>query len=530
MKLYFRLLFILTVLLFTGCASVNFTGTPISKGTLDHFKKGSLTEEQKQKWHLLDLEKDSIPGMSVERAYSELIKNQKGTKVIVAIIDSGVDIEHPALQNVIWTNEDEIAGNNIDDDKNGYVDDVHGWNFLGASNKENLEYIRLLKKETEGSELYEIYEKKRQKDLDDAKDQLQQIEYILNLIPKTDSILKAVTKKEDFTIEEVEALSFKSAEVVKALRFYAFLEKNDLDEKKLTSYKKSVSTQVDAYYNVAFDGRKIVGDDPDNFDDRDYGDDNVVGPDKSSADHGTHVSGLVAAESSTVNATKGVSKNVEIMVLRAVPEGDEYDKDIALAIRYAVDNGARVINCSFGKGYSPHQDWITAALKHAEANDVLIVNAAGNDGKNIDLKEETNYITDTIEGEEVVNNFITVGALTKNFNSEQVASFSNIGIKNVDVFAPGEDIYSTVPFDGYESFDGTSMAAPNVTGVAAVLRSYFPKFSASKIKAILMNSGIPLHNPVKNPATEELTDGKQLAKSGKMVNLFNALIYASSKK
>lgn len=526
----YRTFFIIPFFLFTSCASISFSGLPIREINQNIFKKEPLTTEQKQKWHLLDLEKDSIPGMSVERAYNELIQDKKGTTVIVAIIDSGVDIEHTALQNILWTNPKEIPGNNIDDDNNGYIDDIHGWNFLGESDRENLEYVRLLKKEKKGSPLYEEYEAKRQKDLRNAKGELEQINLLLERIPKMDSILQAATGKEDFTMADVDALGYKSMKIVQALSFYTFLTENELDEKKLQSYKKATQTELDAYYNTNFNGRELVGDDPDDINDRNYGNGNVIGPNKEGADHGTHVSGLVAAQATNENASLGVAKNVKIMVLRAVPDGDEYDKDIALAIRYAVDNGAQIINSSFGKGYSPHQEWITEALQHAETHDVLIVNAAGNDGKNIDAKDSPTFMTDTVDGQEVVTNFITVGATTKNFNSEQVADFSNIGMKNVDVFAPGEAIYSTVPFNGYEAFDGTSMAAPNVTGVAAVLRSFFPKYSASRIKAILVNSGVPIHNPVINTETEELVNGKNLAKSGKMVNLYNALLYASSKK
>ena len=521
---------LLISLILNGCAPVSFIGSPIREINQDLFKKENLSETNLQKWHLLDLEMDSVPGMSVERAYRELIKDKKGENIIVAIVDSGVDIEHPALENRIWTNENEIPNNNIDDDGNGYIDDIHGWNFLGEGDQENLEYIRILKKEKVGSSRYKKLDKRRQNDLKKAKEQMEQISFILEKIPQTDSILSAATEKTDFTIGDVKALPSKSIEVMEAIRFFSFLTENGLNKSKLEKYKKSLLSEVEAYYNLDFDGRKIVGDDPDDFNDQFYGNNNVIGPNKDSADHGTHVSGLVGAEKVNNHASHGVAENVKIMVLRAVPDGDEYDKDIALAIRYAVDNGAKIINSSFGKGFSPHQDWVTDALIHAAKNDVLVVNAAGNDGNDIDSSSSPTFMTDTVDGKEVVDNFITVGASTRSFNSEQVASFSNVGMQNVDVFAPGEEISSTVPFGIYEAFDGTSMAAPNVSGVAAVLRSFYPKYPAKKIKSIIINSGIPLHNPIKNPESGKLVNANKLSKSGKLVNLYNALLHASSKK
>ena len=217
------------------------------------------------------------------------------------------------------------------------------------------------------------------------------------------------------------------------------------------------------------------------------------------------------------------------MVLRAVPDGDEYDKDIALAIRYAVDNGAKVINTSFGKGYSPHKEWVWDALKHAEKNDVLIVNAAGNSGADINPGKKKTYITDEVNGKEIVSNFLTVGAVNSSYDEKQIASFSNFGSENVDVFAPGSKIWSSVPYEKYEFHSGTSMAAPNAAGVAAVIRSFFPKLKAQQVKEVLMNSGMPLYPSIENPETGILVNSKSLSKSGKIVNLYNALIYASSK-
>ena len=241
------------------------------------------------------------------------------------------------------------------------------------------------------------------------------------------------------------------------------------------------------------------------------------------------MSGIIAANRNDKKGNRGVYDQAKIMVLRAVPDGDEYDKDIALAIRYAADNGAKVINTSFGKDYSPHKEWVWDALKYAEEKDVLIVNAAGNSGANVDPGNKKTYVTDELDGKEIVSNFLTVGAVGSSYSKEQVASFSNFGSVNVDVFAPGSKIWSSVPRGKYEFYSGTSMAAPNASGVAAAIRSFFPKLKAYQVKRILMNSGVPLYPTIENPKTGELVNPKVLSRSGKMVNLYNALIYASNK-
>ena len=522
-----KLLFILPLLV--SCGTVKFIGSPIDVPLLDHNKKESLSDDEKKFWHLMDLRTDSIPGMSVERAHKELIKDKKGNGVIVAVIDSGVDIEHPQLCEVLWINEDEIPNNNIDDDQNGYVDDIHGWNFLGDADLENMESVRLQKKEAPGSEAYEKFEKDRLKNIENKKNELEKIEEMISQLRESDSLVKVTLGKEDYTIDDIEGYSPKTFALMEALIFIKFLEENQLTKAKLEEYRKGTQSGIEAHYNIDFDGRKVVGDDPDDINDMNYGNSNVIGPEKDGANHGTHVSGIIAANRSDNEGNKGVFDQAKIMVLRAVPDGDEYDKDVALAIRYAVDNGAKVINTSFGKGYSPQKEWVWEALKYAEKNDVLIVNAAGNSGADVDPGKKKTFVTDEVNGEEIVSNFLTVGAVGSSYDSEQVASFSNFGSTNVDVFAPGHEIWSSVPHGSYEFYSGTSMAAPNASAVAAAVRSFFPKLKAHQVKKVLMDSGIPLFPSVKNPSSGEQVEAKTLSKSGKMVNLFNALIYASNK-
>ena len=522
-----RLFYIILCPLLMSCSTIKFVGNPTTAPLVKYNKKDALVEYEKKFWHLMDLRSDSIAGMSVNRAHDELIKDQKGKMVIVAVIDSGVDIDHPELKEAIWVNDDEIPNNRIDDDQNGYVDDVHGWNFLGDSELENMESVRLQRKEAPGSEAFEKFEKDRLKNIQSKKEEVASIENMIQKCHESDSIIKLVLGKEKYSLQEVEDFSPKTFALMEAIIFKRFLNENQLTNSKLEVYLKGAQSGIDGHYNIDFDGRAIVGDDPDNFEDQGYGNGNVIGPKKDGANHGTHVSGIIAADRGNDKGNRGVFDRAKIMVLRAVPDGDEYDKDIALAIRYAVDNGAKVINTSFGKGYSPHKEWVWDALKHAEKNDVLIVNAAGNSGANINPGKKKTYVTDEVNGKEIVSNFLTVGAVGSSYDEEQVASFSNFGSVNVDVFAPGSKIWSSVPNGKHEYYSGTSMAAPNAAGVAAVIRSFFPKLKALQVKKVLMDSGMPLYPTIENPDTSALVSSKSLSRSGKMVNLYNALIYAS---
>jgi subtilisin family serine protease len=297
----------------------------------------------------------------------------------------------------------------------------------------------------------------------------------------------------------------------------------DLNE-GITYYK----SQVDYHLNVNFDGRKPVGDNPYDFNDQKYGNGN---PNLRNSDesHGTHVSGIIAATRGNKKGVDGIAKNASIMSLRTVPDRDEYDKDVALAIRYAVDNGAKVINASFGKGFSPNAEWVYEALEYAASKDVLFVQAAGNDGADLDNPDNKNFPNDhkLQNSPEFVENVITVGALTSRFGPEMLASFSNYGKQNVDVYAPGEAIYSTMPGNDYEFQDGTSMASPAVAGLAALIRSYYPQLSASQVKQIIMQSGIEPQLKVIVGGAEEVEKSlSEISKTGKIANLYNAIILA----
>ncbi|PWA05566.1 S8 family peptidase [Flavobacterium psychrotolerans] len=488
-------------------------------------KISPIKESDLKRWSHLDLMKDTIPGMSVDKAYAELLKNKKGVKVIVGIVDSGVDIDHEDLKSVIWTNSKEVAGNGIDDDKNGYIDDIHGWNFLGNSGNENLEMTRIVKKGDTSLQFYKEAKADYDKQLEDNQGSKQQVDFIF----KANKTVSDYLKKENYTIEEVTAITTTDATLNQSKQvMMSIIGQTGPDfNSELKDYKNQVYDMLNYNLNLEFDGRKVVGDNPEDINDKVYGNNIVYGPNKEDALHGTHVAGIIAQVRNNNLGGDGIANNAIIMAVRAVPNGDEYDKDIALGIRYAVDNGAKVINGSFGKSYSPHKQWVYDAIKYAASKDVLIVHAAGNDGHDIDLPENKNYPNDSDDNKtEFANNFITVGALNTTYGSGLVANFSNFGSFNVDVFSPGMKIYATVPNNKYKYEQGTSMASPNVAGVATLIRSYYPTLTAAQVKQILMDSGTPVTSTVILGEKEEKRPFTNASKSGKMVNAYNALLMA----
>ncbi|VXB37372.1 Peptidase S8 [Flavobacterium sp. 9AF] len=483
-----------------------------------------LAENDLKRWSHLDLVKDTVPGMSVDKAYAEVLKGKKSNTVIVGIVDSGVDIRHEDLKGVIWVNSKEVANNGKDDDNNGYVDDINGWNFLGDSNNEQLEMTRIVK-QGPGTPDYDRAKAELENEIQTATQRKQFYESLLNASKQLQDYLK----KEDFTAEDLKAMKTDD----QALNNYKeFFLQRVFPEATLAEFKKEVKGGIDHFvdqlnynFNVNFDGRSIVGDNPNDINDTKYGNNNVIGPNPEDAKHGTHVAGIVAQVRGNKKGGDGVATNVKIMAVRAVPNGDEYDKDIALGIRYAVDNGAKVINGSFGKYYSPHKDWVLDALKYAASKDVLVIFAAGNDAKDLDV--ENKYPSDSYDGApEISNNVLIIGALAPTYSSKMVADFSNYGNKNVDIFAPGVKIYATTPNQSYEYLQGTSMASPNVAGVAALIRSYYPKLSAAQVKQIIMDSGTPLKNDIALGEDQHTANFSSASKSGKIVNAYNALLMA----
>lgn len=537
--------------LLVGCggAVAPVVSTPIENIDSIPLKTAPLNDVQYKNWAAADLIADTIPGMSVDRAYAEIIKKRKGETVIVGVIDSGVDIEHEDLKNVIWTNEDEIPNNGKDDDNNGYIDDIHGWNFLGNIVAENMEFVRIIKKlkpkfdsKNESSisaadrEDFALYKKalaEYEKEVQQTNAQKAQYEQILQSVRPAHAAMTQKFGKEDYNKDDLAGISNPSAaeqqQIAMLTQMLSFGDSVPEVIKELQGGIDYFGGRLDSHFNMETNFRaKNLGDDPDNASTKYYGNNDVDGPDAKEEDakHGTHVAGIIAGERNNGIGVNGVANNVKIMVVRAVPDGDEYDKDIANAIRYATDNGAKVLNTSFGKYYSTHPEWVIDAIKYAESKDVLIVNASGNEGLNLD--ENIVYPNDqTKTGPEYANNVLSVGALNYKYGGELVANFSNYGKTNVDVFAPGVKIWSTVQLNKYEYLQGTSMAAPAVAGVAAVIRSMYPNLSAKQVKQIIMDSGLPSTADVVLGGDPSNTDNFQnISKSGKMVNLYNALIMA----
>lgn len=516
---------------------------PVENVDNNPLKVAPLSEETEKAWSSKDLVKDTIPGMSVELAYNEFVKGG-GVPVIVGVVDSGVDIDHEDLKNKIWTNAKEIPNNNKDDDNNGYVDDIHGWNFLGDVVDEQLEFSRIIqkyepmykgkdlseipKKEQETFKMYKSAREEYDKQYSKLIEQKNQYDQIVEVVKTAHADVSKKLGKEDYTAEDLEKLdaSTPDAQRNKAILTQMLSYEPTIPEflKMINEGLESMNQRLDNNFNLNADYRKVLGDNPDDIKDDNYGNNNVMGPDAEGALHGTHVAGIIAAQRDNKIGMNGVANdNIKIMVVRAVPDGDERDKDVALAFRYAVDNGAKVINTSFGKYFSTHPQWVYDAIKYAAKHDVLIVNAAGNESVDLDAGK-TIYPNDQLNNmEEFADNFITVGALNETYGGELVASFSNYGKSNVDVFAPGVRIYSTVPENKYEFLQGTSMASPEVAGVAAMLRSYYPQFSAGQIKQILMQSGVTTNTAVVVGEDADITKKfSELSKSGKMVNMYNA--------
>jgi len=493
-------------------------------------------------WFNLDFVENGVRGISTERAYREFLNKKVSKTVIVAIIDSGVDINHEDLKENIWINPNEIPDNGIDDDKNGYIDDIHGWDFLGGKDgtdisRETMEvtrefgrlkriyqYVKDIPSLSAAMRLeYDLYKKYKAKYEEKVRELQEQGPYVIRLYEKyIDSklVICSFLKVKDVTKTDLNKITIKDPEgVKKAKRVFELLEQIGQDEEKLKEAYEYYDAQFKYGINLSFNPRGIVGDDVENLNDRDYGNNEVKGPD---ARHGTHVAGIVAANRNNSLGILGVAGNVKIMAIRAIPEGDERDKDVANAIRYAVDNGAKIINMSFGKSVSPQKKAVDESVKYAQAKGVLLIHAAGNENEDIDINE--NYPSKKLADGQQAENWLEVGATSWLLPPSAVAEFSNYGHNTVDVFAPGVDLKSTVLQSQYEDLSGTSMAAPVVTGLAAMLMSYYPEFDFKKIKQIILNSSIRLpKQKVSQPGTVELIDFSVLSSSGGIVNAFEAV-------
>ena len=515
-----------------------------------------------QSWHMMDRTKDGVYGVSADKAYKFIkSKNLKSRTVLVAVIDSGIDTLQEDLKPVLWTNPKEIAGNGIDDDKNGYIDDVHGWNFIGGKDGRNVKqdsyeaarvYHSLKSKwgdktidvatlsEADKAE-YAMFKKSENKIIGgdgglSALDLLF-LKKMKTSLTSADSVMKIAIGKDIFTGKELDAYKPQNSQETKAkTSFVEVMKRNDaLDQTNkdflegLIEYVNGEERKAEAKTTAPKDLRKeIVGDDETNINDRNYGNNDIMA---STPMHGTHCAGIIGAVRGNGKGMDGIADNVRIMMLRAVPDGDEHDKDIANAIRYAVDNGAQIISMSFGKDFSPQKQWVDDAFRYAESKNVLLVHAAGNDAKNVDTADNfPNPIY--VDGKGRAENVITVGASTGDAKKGGLtANFSNYGKKEVDVFSPGHQIYSTLPGGNvYGNLSGTSMACPLVAGIAALTLEYFPKLSAKQLKWVIEKSAQAPDEQVNQPGTEEMVDLNDISRTGGVVNAYEALKLASTLK
>jgi cell wall-associated protease len=543
-----------------------FYPTSIKRKTMQNFLRGSITmvlafvigvsgyaqPGAPNGWHLKDKAQDGFYGISLDKAY-ELVKGKKSQTVIVAVIDSGIDTTHEDLKPVLWKNPKEIAGNGKDDDKNGYVDDVYGWNFIGGKDGKNVK-----EDSYEVARVYHRYKSQFEKVEDPSKlskdDQEKYKEWkraaaqmnkpaggtdALELLflrrtyeqaIKNDSILKADIGKDVFTGKELEAHTPMTEAAKKAkpafLFFFTANSSMDMTNKEfmdeflqyLESEEKKGEAAEKAPKNYRGD---IVKDNEADINDKFYGNNDVMA---NTPFHGTHVAGIIAASRNNGKGVDGIADNVRIMAIRAVPDGDEHDKDVALAIRYAVDNGAKIINMSFGKSFSPEKHWVDDAVKYAESKGVLLVHAAGNDGSNIDTVPNFPNAMVKADGGRKTSTWITVGASGDPKMGGLIADFSNYGKDQVDIFAPGVKIYSTIPGkNSYGNAQGTSMASPVVAGTAAFLLSYYPTLTGKQLKEILEKSAVKISDKVKAPGEGGKVLLTDISVTGGLINAAEAV-------
>jgi subtilisin family serine protease len=492
-------------------------------------------------WFNLDLKMNGVFGVSTEKAYAQLLKGRKHGKVVVAILDSGVDTDHEDLSASIWTNSDEIPGNGIDDDKNGYVDDIHGWDFIGGPDStfvsnDTWELTREYVKYSEKYELnngenlnndsddYSYYRKLKddfEKQLQENKEGLENLQHLRDKISRSEALLKEYLKTDTIRAADIASLNAGIDSIDEAAWFMNKVLSGKLTSGMLDEGLKYYRVNLDYKLNRDFDPRYIVGDNYADFSEKYYGNNLVKGSDPY---HGTHAGGIISAARDNGIGIKGVCGDVELMVVRMLPSGDERDKDVANAVYYAVDNGARIISMSFGKDYSPGKKYVDDAFRYAADHGVLLVHAAGNDSRNTD--EQPSYPSPKyLDGSGECSTWIEVGAVNWKDGKDLAAGFTNYGKNTVDIFAPGVDLYSTVPGSSYKNASGTSMAAPVVAGVAALVLVYHPELTALQLKKILLDSAVSCkRQKVKKPGNpdENIRFGR-LSRTGGVVNAYTAI-------
>ena len=502
-----------------------------------------IQKKEYTQWSHGDLLEDGVVGISLTQAYEFVKENKKVSKpIIVAIIDSGIDTAHEDIRANLWVNPKEIPYNDIDDDGNGFVDDIYGWNFIGNSKGENVNadtweltrLYRIYKRKYDGKTKKEIPKAEVKKyeewlviksdfetKLIETRNSANYFKNAIKVIESSNEILKTQLGA-NYTSKDVENLEVSSERVKWAKDVYsAYNGNSEMFESALKHYNSLLEKKL----NPRFYTRQIVGDNVSDINDTLYGNYDVTAETSS---HGTGVAGIVGAVRDNDIGIQGIADNVQLMAVRVVPGGDERDKDVALAIRYAVNNGARIINGSFGKSYSPNKAFVDSAIRYAERHNVLIIHASGNEGLNND--KVTHFPTPEYAPKKYVNNWIDVGASSKELGMKLPAGFSNYGRKSVDIFAPGVDIRSTSPKNKYSVTSGTSDASPVVAGVAALVLSYYPHLTAVQLREIILESSVKYpKEKVVIPGSEKKTSFKKLSTTAGVVNAYQALKLAEER-
>ncbi|WP_430409320.1 S8 family serine peptidase [Kordia sp.] len=499
---------------------------------------------------IISREKLGLLGINLEKAYN-FLKNKKGDTIIIAVIDTELDIAQEDLKNQIWINKDEIPNNNIDDDDNGYIDDVHGWNYVGSKKSDKVpytsyEYVRILKKykplfdeynsllevPKKYAKNFKLYQKayaRYNSEVEGKESEMARFKRIEKRYIDAKAVAQKYFPKEEYTTAKLDSLkSILTDEAEqKLISNFAYYTEYNIDENWVENRINFEKFKLNTLLNLDYNDRYLTNDDANDLNDFPYGNNNVQGI--YAISHATQIASLIAAKRNNNTGIDGINDKVKIMPLSIAVVGNEFDKDIALAIRYAVDNGAKVINMSFGKEFSMYPEWVNEALKYAESNNVLVVTSSGNNGLNIDKNDD--FPTDNLNGHEIVKNFIKVGNTSQKMDSTLVFSSSNYGKENVDIYAPGTKIPCLSRSEKVID-TGTSLSSAVVSGIASLLFSYYPNLSASEVKEIILASGTSIDLMVLKPyAIGAKRDPNKvpfssLSKSGKIVNAYNALLLA----
>ncbi|CAL2105998.1 Peptidase_S8 domain-containing protein [Tenacibaculum sp. 190524A02b] len=543
MKKNLPFLLSLVILIITSCSNKK-----TLKITIDNLKitpkRTPFNDNELKKWFAKDIITDTIPGISLNKA--KALINNKTKNITVAVIDTEIDILHKDLAGKFWRNEDEKPNNNVDDDFNGYTDDYQGWNFIGNLKGDNIIYsnyesTRILRKyeaKFDGNDstyhrntyetAYKVYKNAKNeynKKLKKAKSDLDYANFLIDNYPIAKKAIKNIFPDEEYSTKELDSLYniYKDTDkkLAKNLYFISDFIKYKLSEQWMSNYKQNAINKITKILNKEFNDRKLIDKNPHDIFYKGYGNP-YINKNINQFYHGTLIAGLITS----------INDKIKIMPLAISSNGDEHDKDIALAIKYAVDNGAKIINLSFSKQFSLEKKWVFNALKYAQKNNVLIISSAGNLKLNLNSYNNSTFPNDKDNnGEEVSNNFLLVGSISNKLNSELLSYFSNYGNIDVDIFAPGENIYSTLPNNNYKFESGTSLACAITSGVASLILSSYPDLTATQVKLILMESGIKYSLKVNTPTPKKQTQKTplyMLSKSGKVLNAYNALIMADS--